>query len=215
MIDVKWDKYTYVCSDCDALTEITTVKNLKEYRGWCSCGSANLLWLSVEDATILPNQTKGNEMLDNLESNMDVSNAYNPNLLVTYKKIEGDATSYVTDKVTQIEWDLDVGRKNSASYYSLRNKIDELSEQVAEWHNPNYSKEEVLEGLCEFFGINPTKTVIVNAQVNVQVAIEVPIAEYEDFDASDYLTNELTIDAYSTDLRIESWDVEHIEWDVQ
>lgn len=207
MIDVKWDKYTYVCSDCDALTEITTVKNLKEYRGWCSCGSANLLWLSVEDATILPNQTKGNEM--------DVTTEYNPNILVTYKKIDGDTVSYVTDKVTQIEWDLDKGRRNSKSFMDLTHKIDDLKEQIIEWHNPNYSKEEVLSELCEFFGINPTKTVIVNAQVNVQVAIEVPIAEYEDFDASDYLTNELTIDAYNTDLRIESWDVEHIEWDVQ
>lgn len=203
----KWDKYTYVCGDCDALTEITTVKDLKEYRGWCSCGSANLLWLSVEDATIHPQTTKGNEM--------DVTTEYNPNLLVTYKKIDGDNTSYVTDKVTQIEWDLDQGRRNSKSFMDLTHKIDDLGEQIVEWNNPNYDKEEVLQGLCEFFGINPTKTVIVNAQINLQVEIEVPIAEYEMFDASEYITNELTMDSYGTDMRIESWDVEHIEWDVQ
>lgn len=207
MIDVKWDKYTYVCSDCDALTEITTVKNLKEYRGWCSCGSANLLWLSVEDATIHPQTTKGNEM--------DVTTEYNPNLLVTYKKIDGDVTSYVTDKVTQIEWDLDKGRRNSKSFMDLTHKIDDLKEQIVEWHNPNYDKQEVLDGLCEYFGINPSQTVRVEAQINVVVDIEVPIADMEDFDASMYLSDYLAIDCNDSTSTVETWDVEHINWDVQ
>jgi hypothetical protein len=37
-----WFKYDYVCADCDALTEITTLEDLDDYRGWCSCGSPNL-----------------------------------------------------------------------------------------------------------------------------------------------------------------------------
>jgi hypothetical protein len=52
-METKWNKYTYVCSTCDALTEVTTTKDLKGYRGWC-CGSSNLNWLSVVDATIQP-----------------------------------------------------------------------------------------------------------------------------------------------------------------
>jgi hypothetical protein len=207
MTDVKWDKYSYVCSDCDALTEITTVKNLKEYRGWCSCGSANLLWVSVEDATILPTTTKGNKMETAVE--------YNPNLLVTYKKIDNNEVSYPTEKVTDIEWALDRAREQSKSYYNMLNKINDLDDMITEWSNPNYTKEEVLAELCEYFGISPTKTVAVKAQVEVLVNIEVPIFEMEDFDASDYLRDNLTIDAYSTDLRVEEWDIEHIEWDVQ
>lgn len=207
MSNEKWDKYTYVCSDCDALTEITTVKNLKEYRGWCSCGSANLLWLSVEDATIHPQTTKGNEM--------DVTTEYNPNILVTYKKIDGDNVSYVTDKVTQIEWDLDKGRRNSKSFMDLTHKIDDLKEQIVEWHNPNYDKQEVLDGLCEYFGINPSQTVRVEAQINVVVDIEVPIADMEDFDASMYLSDYLAIDCNDSTSTVETWDVEHINWDVQ
>lgn len=46
----KWQTYDYVCADCDALTEITTLKDLKEWRGWCSCGSPNLTWLGVKEA---------------------------------------------------------------------------------------------------------------------------------------------------------------------
>jgi hypothetical protein len=47
-----WTKYDYVCSDCDALIEITTLDNIREWRGWCSCGSPNLINISVMDATV-------------------------------------------------------------------------------------------------------------------------------------------------------------------
>jgi hypothetical protein len=38
-----WTKYDYLCTDCDALIEITTLKNIREWRGWCPCGSANII----------------------------------------------------------------------------------------------------------------------------------------------------------------------------
>ena len=44
-----WTKYDYLCTDCDALMEITTLVNIREWRGWCSCGSANLVWLGSYD----------------------------------------------------------------------------------------------------------------------------------------------------------------------
>ena len=47
-----WTKYDYVCSDCDALIEITTLDNIREWRGWCPCGSANIINISVRDATV-------------------------------------------------------------------------------------------------------------------------------------------------------------------
>ena len=48
-----WFKYDYLCTDCDALTEVTTVKNLDDYRGWCSCGSANLTQINKTNVTQL------------------------------------------------------------------------------------------------------------------------------------------------------------------
>jgi len=50
-----WTKYTYVCTDCDTLIEITTQKDIREWRGWCSCGSSNIINISVRDATVPDN----------------------------------------------------------------------------------------------------------------------------------------------------------------
>jgi hypothetical protein len=44
-----WTKYDYLCTDCDALMEITTLVDIKAWRGWCSCGSANLVCLGSYD----------------------------------------------------------------------------------------------------------------------------------------------------------------------
>ena len=44
-----WTKYDYLCTDCDALIEITTLKNIDTWRGWCPCGSANLVSLGSYD----------------------------------------------------------------------------------------------------------------------------------------------------------------------
>jgi DNA-directed RNA polymerase subunit RPC12/RpoP len=44
-----WSKYDYVCSDCDALIEITTLENIRDWRGWCPCGSANIVNIGVSD----------------------------------------------------------------------------------------------------------------------------------------------------------------------
>jgi len=48
-----WTKYDYLCTDCDALIEITTMDDLTHYRGWCSCGSPNLTEIGHQDVTIL------------------------------------------------------------------------------------------------------------------------------------------------------------------
>jgi hypothetical protein len=55
-MDETWFKYDYLCTDCDALTEITTVKNLDDYRGWCSCGSANIIRINKLNVTEITHQ---------------------------------------------------------------------------------------------------------------------------------------------------------------
>jgi len=48
-----WTKYDYVCSDCDALIEITTLDNLRDSDDpTCPCGSNNTINISVRDATL-------------------------------------------------------------------------------------------------------------------------------------------------------------------
>ena len=52
---MSWMKYTYLCTDCDALIEITTLENIREWRGWCPCGSANIINIGVHDAEVKVN----------------------------------------------------------------------------------------------------------------------------------------------------------------
>lgn len=45
-----WTKYDYVCSDCDALIEITTLDNLRDADNpTCTCRSNNTINISVTD----------------------------------------------------------------------------------------------------------------------------------------------------------------------
>jgi DNA-directed RNA polymerase subunit RPC12/RpoP len=49
-----WVKYMYVCMHCDAYLEYTTLEDLREYRGWCPCGSADVTligWVDANEST--------------------------------------------------------------------------------------------------------------------------------------------------------------------
>lgn len=215
MINEQWNKYTYVCEDCDALIEITTLKDLKEYRGWCSCSSANLLWLSVEDATIRPNnQTKGNTMLDNLEASMEISD-YNANVLVTYKDITDGVVTYPKIKVNELEYKLEriksLEKQLDISNSQIRNILDNMTADG--WYNPNTDKSEVLEQLCEILGHEPKQDITIRATVTVDVTYSCPLEDVENFDAKYFLQDELSIDAYNGDIIVESFDVEDADVD--
>ena len=120
---------------------------------------------------------------------------YNPNLLVTYKAIPEtyaapESPTFMTDKVTQIEWELHNGRINSNIAAERRGDIEWLEEQIVEWYDPNYDKEDVLKALAEHFKLNPVKEMSVYGTVTFSGTINIPISEIEDFDLSN-----VTIDA--------------------
>ena len=149
---------------------------------------------------------------DNLEG------PYNPHMLVTYKAIAGtyaepEAATYLTDKVTDIEWALHNIRVDRDAYYKLRSKVSGLEEQVIEWANPNYDKDEVIAGICEYFGINPTKQVTVTGTISYEVTIDIPLDEVEDFDAHYLLGDELSVDSNSSNVSVETWNLESADVD--
>ena len=50
MTNWNWTKYDYLCTDCDALIEITTLKNRSEcFQPLCTCGSVNVINIGVSD----------------------------------------------------------------------------------------------------------------------------------------------------------------------
>jgi hypothetical protein len=140
---------------------------------------------------------------------------YNPNLLVTYKCIPEtyaapESPTFCTDKVTQIEWDLHNGRTAEQQLAKKRSDINWLEEQVGEWYDPNYTKDEVLQAIIDHFGFNPTKEMQVYGTVTFSGTISIPYAEVEDFDLSNVTIDaELSSYDYEADLTVDDVSLEH------
>lgn len=139
---------------------------------------------------------------------------YNPNLLVTYKAVSGtyaepEAPTFLTDKVTDLEWNLHLARINNERLDGLDRLINALDEQIVEWTNPNYDKDEVLAEICTYFGINPTKEIQVQGTVTFSGTVRVPISEAEDFDVCDVSVNvEINSYDYEADLYLDEVSME-------
>ena len=138
---------------------------------------------------------------------------YNPHLLVTYKAMPNEygreESTYLTSKVTDLEWDLHNARSREEALRNLQGTVNSLEDQIVEWFDPNYSKEEVLVAICEHFGINPVKEIEVEGTISFSGTISVPMSDLADFDLSN-----VTIDAdlnsydYDADLRVDEVSVE-------
>ena len=140
--------------------------------------------------------------------------SYNPNLLVTYKYVPEtyaapESPTYMTDKVTDIEWQLHKSREYSNIAAERRGDIEWLEEQVTEWYDPNYSKEEVLQALIEHFKINPVKQIEVQGTVSFSGTINVPVSELDGFDLSNVTIDvDLSSYEYDADLNVDEVSLE-------
>lgn len=145
---------------------------------------------------------------------------YNPNQLVTYKKIANYSTvaqqepEYVMTEVADLEWELHNLRLSSARRYELQGQIEEVQEMMADWYHSNYDKEEVLEALANILDIEPTKTLRVTGNLSYIIDIEVPIKDVKDFDARYMLDDELILTSNTDVIQVESWSVDDadVEW---
>jgi len=139
---------------------------------------------------------------------------YNPNLLVTYKAIAGtyaapEEPTYLTSKVTELEWDLHSVRAKEDLLRNLQGTVSQLEDSIVEWYDPNYSKEDVLVALCELFGINPVKEIEVQGTVSFSGTISVPMSEIADFDLSNVSIDvELSSYDYEADLNVDEVSLE-------
>ena len=138
---------------------------------------------------------------------------YNPNLLVTYKYVSetlpSDVPTFMTDKVTEIEYELHRARSYADAAHERRKDISWLEDQISEWYDPNYDKEDVLRELANHFNINPTKQVSVYGTVSFSGTVNVPVAELEDFDLSNVTIDvELSSYDYEADLTVDDVSLE-------
>ena len=139
---------------------------------------------------------------------------YNPNLLVTYKAIPNtyaapESPTFMTDKVTEIAWALHQGRNDAVTAAEHRSDVSWLEDQIIEWYDPNYSKEDVLQALIDHFKINPTKQFEVQGTVSFSGTINVPVSELDGFDVSDVTIDvDLSSYEYDADLNVDDIQVE-------
>ena len=211
-MDLKWFKYTWVCNgECNALIEYILksgyTPNVTDIT--CLCGS-NTTLLSVEDATIpvIPTQKE-----ETMETTITIAETYNPNLLVTYKKIDGDSVTYPTQKVTEIEYALDQSRRNykmlsdkQNEWYLKESKLRTLLNDV--FHDSE--DQDTLEKIADIFDVPLTKEIEVTAWVAVNMTIEVDMREGE-YDVEDLVRNNLTVDAYGGEITVNDYDVDRVE----
>jgi hypothetical protein len=115
----------------------------------------------------------------------------------------------MTDKVTEIEYELHRARSYADAAHERRKDIAWLEDQISEWYNPNYDKEDVLKELANHFNINPTKQVSVYGTVSFSGTVNVPVAELEDFDLSNVTIDvELSSYDYEADLTVDDVSLE-------
>jgi hypothetical protein len=139
---------------------------------------------------------------------------YNPHLIVTYKAIAStygatEESTYLTSKVTDLEWELHNGRRSAAVAAERRADIAWLEDHIPEWYDPNYNKEDVLKALAEHFAINPMKQMSVYGTVTFSGTINIPISEIEDFDLSSVTIDaELSSYDYDADLTVDDVSLE-------
>ena len=211
-------KYTFACdpNECDCLIEVTSSDGFGFPSGvveiTCPCGRKPNL-LSVQHATIQPTNERNTMETDTYGATVTpaVPLSYDANVFVTYKDIIDGTATYPTIKVNELEYRLDrikrLEDQLSTSNGQISKIIDNLSEES--WFNPNTEKEEILNDLCAILDYEPKKEVRFEGTIYFSGRVDVPLAEYEDFDLDDYV-NDITVDCYNGDVVIDEYHTEDV-----
>jgi hypothetical protein len=200
-----WNKFTHVCESCDALIEYTSTRNVIDIT--CECG-AKCNWLSQEDATILPTQTKEEKMEDTTTPAVTVPDTYNSNLLVTYKVIRGYSDAeYATSKVASLEWDLHNGRESQKRVSLLLGKIDSVKEIICEAYADS-GDQDTLREIAEALDIELIKEIQFTASIEVTGTYSFNVLENEyDMDLESEVTDALYADSNNGNIEINDTEV--------
>lgn len=124
---------------------------------------------------------------------------YNPNQLVTYKVINAGETTYPTDKVTEIEWQLENARFVNRALTELQTCKNNLEEALAGWIDNDSSAEDIVAEICQMFGFEPTKQIEFEATATITGTVTIPLADVADFNIHDIELN-IDVSAYTHDI---------------
>lgn len=143
-----------------------------------------------------------------METTTEAPIHYNPNQLVTYKVIDGEAANYPTEKVTQIEWSLEQARRTTNAKNELQSQINKIVDNLTEdyWYNPNTDKETILSDICDILNFIPKKTIEFVAKIEFTGSIEIDLSDAEDFNLEEVL-GEAYVDINNGDVIIDHYEL--------
>ena len=200
--------YTFVCDpdECDCLIQLTSSDGFGFPSGvtelTCPCGRKTTL-LSVEHATITPTTTKEEKMEETTVGTInDLLTPYNPDMLVTYKKISGYSdTEFLTDKVRNIEWELHNARTNSKAVSAIQNKISLVKDIITEAYADS-DDQDTLRAIAEALEIELTREVEWSATIEVSGTLTIDLLESTVDDVEQEIYDNLYVDSQNGQIEI-------------
>jgi len=196
---MSWTKYSFLCTDCDGLYEIT-IKSNKCPNPHCTEDGQFLTLLSVVDATIYPTTKKEDTVETLIETPAQT-------MTLTWQNNGVDeTTTYTENDVRSAMYNNRRYAEKKNEWYKKESQLRTLLEEVF----ADSSDQEVLEQIANIFDVPLTKEIEVTAWVNVNMTIEVDMREGE-YDVEDMVRNNLTVDAYGGEITINDYDVDRVE----
>jgi hypothetical protein len=199
-----WSKYTFVCDpeECDTLAEYT----IKDTYGWpngvikvtCPCGR-NMQYLSVDNATILPITEQKEVEMETITPAPQV---------MTLDWVENDVTttkSYTESDIRHMVWVNKNLTNKQNEWYRKESQLRTLLEEVY----ADSEDQDVLSQIADIFDVPLTKEVEVTVWVRVDATVEVELGESPD--PEDIINNQLTIDAYGSEVSVNGHEIERVE----
>lgn len=132
----------------------------------------------------------------------DLLTPYNPDMLVTYKKISGYSdTEFLTDKVRNIEWELHNARTNSKAVSAIQNKISLVKDIITEAYADS-DDQDTLREIAEALEIELTREVEWSATIEVSGTLTIDLLESTVDDVEQEIYDNLYVDSQNGQIEI-------------
>ena len=193
-----WYKWDYVCSGCDAHIEITVLVDGHSIKTeMCMKCLSPLTLMSVVDVTILPIPTKKEEEM--------ITETPAQTMTLTWQNNGIDeTTTYTENDIRSTIYNNKRLNEKMNEYYRKESQLRTLLEEVYADSN----EQDTLSQIAEIFDVPLTKEISVTAYVQVQMTVEVDMAD-GDYDIESFVN--LTIEAYDSAVSVNNYDIERVE----
>jgi len=194
-----WFKWDYVCPYCDAHIEMTIKPNGHPHSEICPKCFERLTLMSVVDVTISPITTKKEDEMETLTNPADI---YNPNALVTYKKIVNGQAEYVTIKTVELDWDMNRARQDAKQVLNDYEKAVALEDIIKENYLESGDQGTLLK-IAELFNIALTKDIEFVATIEIAGTVTVDMTDEDALQT--LLENSINVSSYDGDLDVSDY----------